>query len=211
MQILKSLFWLKHRREILIPSLCVTGAFLCGLIAGALILHALTPVQQGELHQYLTDFLRGVESLSQNRAALEGLKVWQEILKTQIITFIFLWISGLTVVGIPLIVLIIGVRGFILGFTVGFLVQERAWQGLILALVAVLPQNLCYVPALLGAGILAFYFSFFLFRGPRDHSILASLLVYSLVFLLTFFLALIGTLLETYLVPGAVRLTLFLT
>jgi len=42
--------------------------------------------------------------------------------------------------------------------TVGFLVQEEAGKGLLLALLGVLPQNLCYIPALLGAGVLSLYF-----------------------------------------------------
>ncbi|MDH7576249.1 MAG: stage II sporulation protein M [Bacillota bacterium] len=211
MQMLKSRFGLTHQSEFLVPSFCITGAFLSGLIGGALILHGLNPAQRGELQQYLNAFLQWAGTLSQTGATPGGLKVWQEILKTQLITFGLLWLAGLTVVGIPLIVLIIGARGFILGFTVGFLVQEKAWQGLILALVAVLPQNLCYVPAFLGAGVLAFYFSCSLFRGYREHSLLTGLLIYSIVFLLVFLLVLVGTWLEAYLVPGAVRLTIFFT
>ncbi|NPV28565.1 MAG: stage II sporulation protein M [Firmicutes bacterium] len=210
MQVLKPRLLLARQREIFIPSLFVGGAFLCGLISGALVLHGLTPVQRGDLQQYLNAFLQQAGSLSQGRTVSGGLQAWQEIFKTQLLAFVLLWFSGLTVLGVPLIVFIIGARGFVLGFTVGFLVQEKAWQGLILALVAVLPQNLCYVPAFLGAGLLAFYFSCSLFQSCREYTLFPSILIYSLVFLLIFLLVLLGTWLEAYLVPRAVRLTIFL-
>jgi len=101
--------------------------------------------------------------------------------------------------------------GFVLGFTVGFLIKEQAVQGLLLALVAVLPQNLCYVPALIGAGSIAFYFSFSLLQGSRDGPVLSGVLVYSLLFVLVLLLILIGTWIEAYFVPGLIRLIVSLT
>lgn len=212
MHLFKARLWFTRQREIMIPFILITGTFFCGIISGALTLRVLNPVQLEELRQYLDSFIQWIEMLSGESIHLSwGLKVWSEVVQTQLVTFGLLWLLGLTVIGIPLIILAVGARGFILGFTVGFLVQERAGQGLILALAAVLPQNLFYVPALLGAGIFAFYFSFSLMRGFRENSPLTSILVYSLIFVLTFFVVLIGTWIETYFVPRAVRLTIFFT
>jgi stage II sporulation protein M len=126
----------------------------------------------------------------------------------QTVSLGLLWVCGLTVVGSPFISLIIGARGFVVGFTVGFLVQEEAGKGLLLAIAGVLPQNLCYIPAFLGAGALAFYFSLNLMRFQG--AFLRRIGVYSLFFLLFLLPVLLGAWLETYLAPGLLRLAISL-
>lgn len=193
-----------NQKDIFVPAVLAVGVFLIGLVSGALTLQNINPLIQEDLRQYLTAFLQGAAAVSGNR--LVGFKAWCEILKLQAATLGLLWIFGLTVVGIPLILFIIGARGFILGFTVGFLVQEKASQGLLLSLAGVFPQNLCYVPAYLGAGVLAVYFSLSLLRGFRDGRVSSRLGVYSLFFLFFFFITLGGAWVEVYLVPGLLRL-----
>lgn len=196
------------QKEIIVPVALAVGVFLIGLVSGALTLHSLSPLIQEDLRQYLTTFLQGAAAVSDG--SLAGFKAWCQILKLQAATLSLLWIFGLTVVGIPLILIIIGVRGFILGFTVGFLVQEKAGQGLLLSLAGVLPQNLFYVPAYLGAGVLAVYFSLSLLRGSKDGKVSSRLGIYSLFFLFLFLLTVIGAWIEGYLVPSLLHLLSFL-
>lgn len=198
-----------NQRDILVPAALAAGVFLFGLISGSLALHNLNPLIQEDLRQYLAAFLQGAAAGPDS--PLTGFKAWCEIIKTQAVVLGLLWFLGLTVLGIPLIVFIIGARGFILGFTVGFLVQEKAGRGLLLALAGVLPQNLCYVPAYLGAGALAIYFSFSLLRSLREGAVSTPLSVYSLFFLFFFFFLLTGAWIETYLVPGLLRLLISLS
>ncbi len=210
MLVSKARLWLCQHKEVFFPLILILGAFLGGLVCGALTLHTLHSSQLEELRQYLNGFLQGVEPLAETSRA-SGFHAWCQILKTQLPLLGILWILGLTVVGVPLIVFAVGARGFVLGFTVGFLIKEQAMQGLLLALVAVLPQNLCYVPALIGAGSFAFYFSFSLLRGYRNGPVLKGVLAYSLIFVLILLITLLGTWIEAYFVPGLIRLMLSLT
>jgi stage II sporulation protein M len=194
---------------LLAPIACIAGAFILGLIAGASALHTLSPAQLDELRKYLDSFLNNVGALAQN-GRFPALKAWGGILKEQLYSLGLLWLLGLTVVGAPLVILLVGARGFILGFTVGFLVQEKAGQGLLLAMVAVLPQNLFYVPGLLGAGTLALYFTISLFKSAVDTPVLTRIFIYTLLFAALTLLVLAGTWIEAYLVPGIIRLALFL-
>jgi stage II sporulation protein M len=200
---------LSQQRELLVPTACIAGAFILGLIAGASVLHALSPAQLDELRQYLDSFLKNVGALAQN-GQFPALKAWGEILKGQLYSLGILWLLGLTVVGAPLVILLVGARGFILGFTVGFLVQDKAGQGLLLALVAVLPQNLFYVPGLLGAGTLALYFTMSLFKSSRETPVFTRILFYTLLYAALTLLVLAGTWIEAYLVPGIMRLATLL-
>jgi stage II sporulation protein M len=200
---------LSQKQDLLAPVACIAGAFVLGLIAGALVLRTLSPAQLEQLQQYLSSFLSNVGTLAQN-GQFPALKVWEQILKSQLYSLGVIWLLGLTVLGAPLVILLVGARGFILGFTVGFLVQEKAGQGLLLALVAVLPQNLFYVPGLIGAGALALYFTISLFRNSRETPVLKRMLLYTLMFMALTLFVLAGTWVEAYLVPGIIRLAMLL-
>jgi len=189
-----------------IPLLLTAGFFLGGLILGAVILHTLSPLVSQELQRYLVSYIKAASSYTEG--SIPGLKNWLQISKMQAVSLGLLWVCGLTVVGSPFISLIIGARGFVVGFTVGFLVQEEAGKGLLLAIAGVLPQNLCYIPAFLGAGALAFYFSLNLTR--LQGASLRRIGVYSLFFLLFLLPVLLGSWLETYLAPGLLRLAISL-
>jgi stage II sporulation protein M len=194
-------FWFSHQREMLLPAVIMLAIIVCGVVAGGLSVQRLPAASVTQLNHWLTDYLSGVSATPHT-----SLAAWSSVLKVQSISLLLCWFLGLTVLGIPLIVILIGARGFILGFTVGFLVKEHAARGLLLALVGVLPQNLCYIPALVIAGSLACYFSSSLLRGVREHSVTSGLLAYTLAFLAIMLVVLLGTWIEAYLSPGLLRL-----
>ncbi len=192
---------ISNQKGVLIPFVLAIGFFLCGLALGAISLRTLNPLVQQELNQHLTHFLKEISSSSVDSLSI---KAWIKTIKMQAGPMILLWVFGLTIVGCPLILAAITARGFIVGFTVGYLVQEEAGRGLILAMAGVLPQNLFYIPAFLGAGVLALYFSFSLFR--IQEAPYRRLSVYTLIFIVFFLLLLVGSWLEVYLSPGLLRL-----
>ena len=49
--------------------------------------------------------------------------------------------AGLTVIGAPVVLGIVFLRGFVLGFTIGFIIDELYVRGLILSLSSVLPTT----------------------------------------------------------------------
>ncbi len=193
-------------RAALVPVSLVVFFFSSGVAAGALALHFRSARQLAELHQYLDGFL-ATARLSSPRGLLFvwDTGAWLDALAAQLSSLALVWVLGLTVVGIPFLLFAVAGRGFILGFTVGFLVREHLERGLLLTIAAVLPQNLCYLPALLAAAVLACYFSLSLARGELPSSVFRGVAAYTLLFFFLLLLALAGTLVEAYLVPGFVR------
>lgn len=91
---------------------------------------------------------------------------------------------GLSMVGAPMVLVVVFLRGFVLGFTALFLMDGRWLPGIALALAGLLPHNLLAVPATLAAGVGALSFSGAAWRallGRRDvnmyHQLAGSLLV----------------------------------
>jgi stage II sporulation protein M len=116
---------------------------LMGVIFGALAVKILPESQKSALAEDLTVFFRAFGDTMQVSAVSASRQGFYSNLKTVFIG----WLLGLSVIGAPGIGILMFLRGFIIGFTVGFLVLQMAVRGVLLAFVSVLPQNLFIIPA----------------------------------------------------------------
>jgi stage II sporulation protein M len=143
--------------------LFVSVLFVMGVLFGALLVNAMTFEQKQYLGYQLQEFLLAPKPPSSAgglfRAALGLHLKW--------LTLIF--VLGISVVGMPFVLLLDFVKGVLLGFTVGFLVGELSWRGALFALLTVAPQNLLIVPALLILSVAAVSFALFVIRNRLLH------------------------------------------
>jgi stage II sporulation protein M len=120
-----------------------------------------------------------------------------------------IWLVGLTVIGLPLILVFIFLKGVLVGFTVGFLVSELGWKGALFSLGSVVPQNLLIIPAILVTGVAAISFSTLLIRNyfiqKRGGPIWQPLASYTWVTLLMAGMLFVASLFEAYVSPGIMR------
>src|SRR5699024_5047025 len=108
----------------------------------------------------------------------------------------------LTIIGIPIIWLIIFIKGIAIGFSVGFIVNQLGWQGLFIALFSIAPQNIIIVPVYILAASLSIIFSINIFRKivgqssrePIGRPILQYSIIYAIFGVLTF----VSTLFEAF-------------
>ncbi|NLW45097.1 MAG: stage II sporulation protein M [Syntrophomonadaceae bacterium] len=129
---------------------------------------------------------------------------------SQIKTAALMWFLGMTVVGVPLILGLVFARAFSLGFTLGFLAEEKGSLGVLMGISSVIPQNLIYVPFLLTAAVVCVNFSLFLVRG-RFYSraeLWQNFVLYTLVMIGITFMLLVGAVVESYLSPWLLSLVL---
>jgi stage II sporulation protein M len=123
-------------------------------------------------------------------SALTGQQLLVGAFMNQVRTAFAIWFLGLTIIGFPLILAVLFYRGFSLGFTVGFLVHQKAGAGILISILSLLPQNLIYIPALLMWAVISLNFSVNIFRGRGANALSwRSFLSYSftlLLFLLIF-------------------------
>ncbi|MCL6591240.1 MAG: stage II sporulation protein M [Firmicutes bacterium] len=116
--------------------------FLMGAIFGALAVGVLDPVQKQNLAVFINESLHGAINL-QNSVYT------RQTIIANIQTVFFLFFMGISVVGVPLALLLIFTRGFIIGFTVCFLAQTMGFKGWLLTIAGILPHNILIIPALL--------------------------------------------------------------
>ncbi|MBY9081545.1 stage II sporulation protein M [Paenibacillus sp. HN-1] len=139
----------------------VAVLFLVGVVFGALIVSALTLDQQQDLADYLGNFFTSVDQ--------QGLPAAPESFWSIAVLHLkwigLIWVLGLSVIGLPGILVLDFLKGLLIGFTVGTLVSQYSWDGLLFALVSVAPHNLVVIPVLLVCSVAAIGFSLLMIRS----------------------------------------------
>lgn len=183
----------------------LTILFGMGVAFGALAVGALDATQRLELSQYLDFFL---QTLDDPGSATPAGAVFRQALSSNWRTAGFIVLLGLTVVGVPLVPAIVFLRGFIVGFSVGFLLASRGWQGMAISLLAVVPQNLLIVPAVVGLSAAALVFAGgFLRRGSqRGPALVVRVAQYLTAAAVAFATLAAASLIEGYVAPLFLRL-----
>lgn len=124
----------------------VIFVFLIGITSGAFTVNGISASQRGGLADYFNSLIDNIsyetnKSIDKTSILLEGLRQYGG--------FAFMvWFFGLSYIGIPFIITAFGFKGFLLGFTTGFLVSFYGIRGLLLIIACILPQNLIYIPCM---------------------------------------------------------------
>lgn len=194
--------FLGHVKDHLSLYIFVSVLFLMGVIFGAIIVNSMTISQKEDLYYYLSQFFG---QLSDGKQASASDMFGQSIFHNAKYLGL-MWILGISVIGMPIIFIMIFLKGIVVGFTVGFLVNQMGISGFFLSFVSVLPQNVLLIPAYLIMGTCAIAFSLKLIRQLFVKRSLHDAPIqwfgrYAFVLLVILFLALISSLFEAYLSP----------
>lgn len=139
----------------------VAVLFVVGAVFGALIVGALTLEQQqelaGEMNRYVQVAGSGAADVSSE--ALFWERFWFHFKWMMLI-----WILGITVIGVPGILALNFLKGALIGFAVGVLVQQYGWKGIVFFCISVVPQNVIAVPAMMIASAAAISFAIYVVK-----------------------------------------------
>mgnify|MGYP001332549962 CR=1 FL=1 len=128
--------------------------FLMGITFGAIIVNSLSITQKHDLYMYLNQFFGQVASGELADAKAMFVQSFTHYVKY----FGLMWLLGLSIIGLPIILILLFLKGVVVGFTVGFLVNQMGMTGFLLAFLSVMPQNFILVPAfiIVGSASIAF-------------------------------------------------------
>lgn len=181
-------------------------AFAIGVSAGAFTVNGLSATQRDELSNYFQGFLQLLKNQNVDNNELLSLALSENV---KIIAL--LWLLGVTIIGIPFIFLLIGVKGFITGFSSGFIINAIGMKGVLFTTFALLPKEIIIVPCLIALGVNGINFSLRIIKTRTIKHILkdnlkTNLLSYCFVTLFFSGFIFIAVLLETYITPVFIRM-----
>lgn len=183
----------------LLVGLCFMG----GLVFGTLGVNSLNDKQVAYLNEIID------AGLTQFQDELDFSQTTRQAIVKNLYNLGKIVILGLTVIGLPLILVIIFTRGFVIGFTIVFLIKQKSFLGGALSLLAVVPPNILSLPAYFLAAVTAINFSLYLIKGRdplRKSSLVQYFIGYLAIMTLFAILMISSGFIEGYLSPVFIRL-----
>ncbi|MGE5390612.1 MAG: stage II sporulation protein M [Deltaproteobacteria bacterium] len=195
----------RHLKDNRVQYLLIILFFAAGVTIGGYKAGSLDATVRSHLSGLINGYLQ-----SGMQGQLAGSEIIWSAFITQSKTMLLIWFLGLTVIGLPLILGVVFIRGLSLGFTLAFLAHDQNTAGIWIALVSILPQNLVYIPLLIVWSVLALNFSVYIVksRTSAGMSLGRGLLGYTVMMLVFILLTLAGSLIEAYLSPWLLGLLL---
>lgn len=197
---------IKHIRNNSRVFFTLSLAFIIGVSAGAFAVNGLTAVQNEELRHYISGFFQ----LFQNQN-VDNSELFEISLAENIKQILLLWILGVTIIGIPFIFIIIGIRGFITGFTSGFIFEALGLKGIFFSVLALLPREIIFIPCYIALGVSGINFSLNIIKSKSSKhlskdSLKSNFFAYCAVTLFYSGLVFLGILAESYITPVIIRI-----
>lgn len=179
--------------------------FAIGVAAGAFTVKALDDLQKQALIKYLQSFFQVLTNKD-----IDSIVVLRQSIENNIQTVFIIWILGITVIGIPVTLLIMGVRGFIIGFTVAFLIDGLGWKGLFFTFLAILPHNLIIIPCLVSICVISISFSKMIIKDRLarrwTNNYWHKFFSYCILIIMIFTVSIAGSFIEAYIIPVFIKL-----
>ncbi|MFZ4452187.1 stage II sporulation protein M [Salibacterium aidingense] len=137
-----------------------------GIIFGAVLVNSLSLPLKNDLYgfvrQFFTQFREGADIAPRH--------IFMQSLSQHSGYLILMWVLGLSVAGVPFILILLFLKGVVSGFTIGFLVQQMGSDGFFLAFTSILPQNLIIIPAYIIMAVVSISISLSIIKHLFKHS-----------------------------------------
>ncbi|BDR72738.1 stage II sporulation protein M [Clostridium tetani] len=176
-----------------------------GIVLGIYSVKYINSVHSNELLNYFNNFINHIGNNN-----IEYKIVFYQILKNNIPTIFIIWFLGMTLVGLPGILIIDILKGYTFGFTISFLINSNDIKGLWMVLLALIPQNIIYISCILVASVLAMDFSLNFVKERVNKTFGQGLgvriLYYSLSFIFIISVMFVGFFMETYVTPSIMKI-----
>lgn len=196
---------IEHVRQNMTIYIFMITLFLTGIIFGALTVNSMSFVQKQDLFFHLDRYF--VQLNSEDNIASKDILKRSFFFHAKYLFLLF--ILGLTIIGIPVVWILIFMKGLVIGFSVGFIVNQLGGKGLLIATLAIAPQNIIIIPVYIIAGSLSMIFSlsllYKLFGRTVSYSIGRPFLQYTLYFAILLTFAFGSSLIETFLANEAFK------
>ena len=124
-------FITKHIEEYSSLYIFHTVLFLMGVIFGAIVVNSLSLTQKEDLFYFINEFFAQVV----NGETVDAKEVFIHSFSYNSKFIGLMWVLGISMIGLPVISILLFLKGMVIGFTIGFLVQQMGWKGFFISFV----------------------------------------------------------------------------
>lgn len=179
-----------------------------GIVLGVYTVKYMGDMERQDLINYFLGFKKNIGSTTINNK-----EILIQTIKSNLPMIVAVWVLGLTIVGIPVILIIDIIKGFTTGFTLSFVFYSMGYSGIGFVLIGVLPQNIIYIPCIVIGSVFAMKLSLTKLKDKVNKQINYGknyFVDYSITFLIILLVMVLGFLYEAYVTPRAIQSIAFL-
>jgi len=130
--------------------LTIAIVFLIGIVIGVMFINNLNESQKTQKGDYLCTFTEALNS----DYKIDTNNLLKNSIISNLILALLIWFIGSTVVGIPIVYVIIGIRGFFLGYTLSsIIVTYTLWKGILFSICTLFLQNIIFIPCIFALAV----------------------------------------------------------
>ncbi|MEJ6950972.1 stage II sporulation protein M [Natronospora cellulosivora (SeqCode)] len=172
--------------------------FIVGISFGTIAIRTIEYSVRENIFSYFNDFIQGFDTIQFDRTTFIT-----DSLRFNLLNLFVIWSFGLSMVLMPLITIVVFLKGFVLGFTVSFLLSEYGFTGILIALAAVLPQNLIIIPVFILSSVMSIYMGLRIFGYYRGRNTVSfeEITTFSIEILILAVIMSMASLIETFISP----------
>ena len=158
------------------PYFIVLVIFAVGVFLGVMFINQMQ--EKSKIEQYINTYIDETKGLENG----DYLSELQNDIFSNVGLVLALWFAGTTIIGIPIVLGIILVRGFCLGYTIAscLFVLGRI-KGFIFILITILLQNIIFIPSIMILGVSSSKLYKSIIKDRRKENIKLSILKHSIV------------------------------
>ncbi len=178
--------------------------FVTGIICGALFVRSLPAEKSDELMAVISGFCNGISD-----GEIRADETFRQSMMNNLRMVILLYLCGMSVYTVAVIYLHMAVKGFVIGFTVGFMALFFGGKGFLFVLVSVLPQSTILLPAVAVMSVVSHNFACEKRHGDRNvlHREVKrkNIRKYTAVYMLLLAVTFVSALVDTFVIPVFVK------
>lgn len=163
--------------------------FVIGIFLGVLFVNNSNDVQIGNISKYINDYMDNFSKIKD----INDTKLLTDDIKPNIILMLTLWFAGTTIIGLPIVLIAIGFKGFCLGYTISSIALTLGnIKSIIFVLLGLLLQNIFFITGIFIVGVSSINICNSILKNKKVYNIKIEILKHTIMCFAALILILIG-------------------
>lgn len=179
-----------------------------GFISGSFFITILSNEDKKIVGETISNFFMQIKNNN-----IDSIYTLRTSLSTNLLYILFIWILGISLIGIPIVIFLIFIKSFILGFSISSIIFKYKLSGTALSLGYIFPHHILNLIILSFLGVYALKVSISLFKlivSKKQINFKITMKKYFGVLIICVILSIMSTFLETFISPYIIKLLSFL-
>ena len=181
--------------------LFLTIICIIGFITGSIYMTVLSPNDKNMIISSIDEFITGYGQLNSNIELINNLVV-------NISYLLIIWITGISLLGLPVVIIILFIKSYLLSFTLSSFIMKFKYKGILYGIIYNIPHNIINLILYIYIGIYSIKMSSYIINiiiHKKELNFKNAFSRYLVILCLALFVLLITSLYERFIMPSLIN------